>query len=182
MANLRVPLASIQDFTSEFFNTSIDDMWSVAFQASDNSTVSNVGVGTEVYSPDLTLPMASAGIYIFQSCFFYDTSAAADISIIIKTPFVSAGYVAPWSSGTAITGATNNIDQSATNTLATSGLAYFFSCGGVGSGTVMSIRPYGYFEQDTSSGFMQIAHQQVTTSTAQTILKQGSWIALSRVG
>jgi hypothetical protein len=182
VANLRVPLASQQDLTSEFFNTSIDDMWSVAFQASDNSTTSNVAIGGEVYSTDLTLPMASSGIYIFQSCLFYDTPAAADISIKISTPFVNAGYVSPWSSGTAITGVTNNIDQSATDTLATSGLAYFFSCGGVASGTVMSIRPYGYFAQSTSSGYMRIAHQQVTTSTSQTILKQGSWIALSRVG
>src|SRR5689334_20333797 len=142
MANLRVPMVSNQDITSEFLNTSIDEMYSVAFQAADNSTTNNATPDAEVFSPDLTLPMASQGKFIFQSCLFYDTSATADIGFLIVTPFLAAGYLAPWLSGTAITGSTNNIDQSAINTLSTSGIAFFFTAGGVSSGTVMCIRPY----------------------------------------
>lgn len=181
MANLRVPMAN-QDVTSDFFNASIDEMYSVAFQAADNSTTNNATPDAEVFSPDLTLPMASQGKYIFQSCLFYDTSATADIGLLIVTPFLAAGYLAPWSSGTAITGATNNIDQSAIDTLTTSGIAFFFTAGGVASGTVMSIRPYGYFANSTSSGYLRIGHRQGTAAAVNTTIKQGSWVALSRIG
>ena len=78
MANLLNPLLLAQDVTAEFFNDSIDNMRSVAYQTADVTVNNTATVFTA--SPDLTLPIESGASYIFESCLFFDTSAAADIA------------------------------------------------------------------------------------------------------
>lgn len=178
MANLLIPMVPNQDFRSEFFNTTIDNMHSVAYQTSDISVTSQATsfqLATDLILPDL---VADAE-YIFESCLFYDTSATADINIRIRLPFIGAILIAPWSSGTAITTATNNINQQGQGSTSSSTVEMI--AGGVAAGTVMSIRPTGWIRMFTSSGDLAIDFMQSVSSATSTILKQGSWIALTRV-
>lgn len=178
MANLLVPMLPNQNLRAEFFNTSIDNMRSVAYQTSDISVTNSATtfqLATDLIIPDLV----AGGEYIFESCLFYDTPAAADINIRLRLPFIGAIAIAPWSSGTAITSATNNINQQAITDSGT-GDTIELICGGVAAGTIMSIRPTGWFRMSTSSGSLAIDFMQNVASATSTILKQGSWIALTR--
>lgn len=178
MANLLMPMVQNQDFRAEFFNTSIDNMRSVAYQTADVSIVNDAI--TFIESTDLVIPdLVANAEYIFESCLFYDTNATADIVLNIKLPFVGAAMIAPWYSGTAITGAVNNINQQGLD--ATTFRVVQFIAGGVAAGTIMSVRPAGWLRMSTSSGPLSIEFGQNVASTTSTILKQGSWIAITRV-
>ena len=182
MANLLVPMVQNQDVRAEFFNSSIDNMRSVAYQTADVSvtnTASVFALGTDLIIPDL---VANAE-YIFESCLFYDTTAAADIKIRLRLPFIGRILIAPWYSGTAITGVSNNIDQTGYDeNSAVAGTAVLeIHAGGVSAGTIMCIRPTGWIRMSTSEGDLAIDHVQDTPTAVQTFLKQGSWIALTRV-
>lgn len=176
MANLLVPMTSDQDLAAEFFNDSIDNTRMVAYQTADQ-TVNNTT--TYLESTDLVIPVTADASYILESCFFYDTNSTADIKIRIRCPTVTGiSLVAPWSSGTAITGVTNNINQQGSGPPVTD---FEMPCGGVSAGTVLSIRPAGWIEIFTGSGNITVAFAQNTANVSNTILKQGSWLALSRV-
>lgn len=179
MANLLVPMVANQDVRAGFFNSSIDNMRSVAYQTSDVSVTNSAT--TFQLATDLIIPALVANAeYIFESCLFYDTPAAADINIRIRLPFIGAICIANWGSGTTITGATNNIDQSAITSSGT-GSTIEFIYGGVAAGTVMCVRPAGWIRMSTASGDLAIDFVQNVASATSTILKQGSWIALTRV-
>lgn len=182
MANLLVPMVQNQDVRAAFVNTSIDNMRSVAYQTADVSVTNTAG--TYQLATDLIIPgLVANAEYIFESCLFYDTSAAADIKIRLRLPFIGKILIAPWYSGVAITGVTNNIDQTGydENSANASSSTLEIHAGGVAAGTVMSIRPTGWIRMSTASGDLAIDHVQDTPATTQTILKQGSWIALARV-
>jgi hypothetical protein len=173
MSNLLVPMAGQQDLTAAFFNTSIDNMRSVAYQTADVS-VNNTVVRQD--STDLTLPALGTAEYIFESCIFYDTNSTANAVIQLNFPFVDT-YIAGWLSFTSV--ATNPIYQQAIPGVGIQTLSLV--AGGVASGTVMSIRPTGWIRCYGASGNIFISFTQNTATAVNTTLKQGSWIALTRV-
>lgn len=178
MANLLVPMVPNQDLRAEFFNDSIDNMRSTAYQTADVS-ITNDAINFKA-SADLVIPNLVGGAeYIFESCLFYDTNSTADILINIKLPFIGLAMIAPWYSGSAITGSTNNINQQGQG--ASTATVVQFVAGGIAAGTVMCVRPVGWIRMSTSSGPLSIEFGQNAASTTGTILKQGSWIAITRV-
>jgi hypothetical protein len=176
MANLLNPLVSDQDVMSEFFNTSVDNMRTVKYQTADSTVNNSI---TFLESSDLVIPVAAGASYIFESCLFYDTSSTADIIIGISTTVVNAALIAPWSAGATLASTANSLNQQGTGVPTT---LLQIVCGGFASGTVMSIRPVGWMKIDTASGEISISHTQNVATAVNTILKQGSWISLARVG
>lgn len=176
MANLLAPAIDFQQLQATFFNGSIDRMRSTAYQTID-LTVNDTTTYTD--STDLSIPIDPNSDYIFESCLLYDTSATADAKLKINFPFANPALIAPWSSGTAITTATNSLNQQGVD--APAFLTIEFACGGVASGTIMSIRPAGWFHNDSVTGPLFISITQNTATAVNTILKQGSWIAITRV-
>jgi hypothetical protein len=175
MTNLLTPMAPNQDVTAAFVNTCIDNMRTAVYQTAD-VTVNNTATYQD--SADLVLPLDFLASYVVESCLFYDTNATADIKIRFNFPIINAAsLIAPWSSGTAITGTSNSINQNGVH----NSFTFEFVCGGVSAGTVMSIRPVGYIETGTSSVPFTVGFAQNTATAVSTILKQGSWIAVSRV-
>lgn len=176
MANLLDPLVIDKDITASFVNTTIDNMKSVAYLAAD-LTIDTDTVYKEA-ALDLSLPLVASGNYVFNSCIFYATSSTADIVVIIEFPFGSI-LVGSWLSSTAITTAANALDISAPPTSNSVSL----TCGGLGAGTVLCIRPVGFLAVSTASGNATIKFRQNTLdATVNTTLKQGSWISTTRVG
>lgn len=176
MANLPYPLPANVNLTAPFFRQSVDFMRTVAYQTADHVINNLSSVTTPTQSLDLLLPVDEEGEYAFEACLLYDTSAAADIIFTINMPPMFVVYVSPWSNNTGITTVTNNVEQAVVSN--TNG-AQQFACGGVASGTVMCVRPAGYFKLDTGAGFINVQFTQATATAVNTILKQGSWIALT---
>lgn len=175
MTNLLAPMVNNQDVSAAFFNTTIDNMLSVKFLVADLVVNNNALLQT---SPELSLQVPANSKYIFDSCLFYDTTAAADFQVGVFSP-VGTITAAFWSSGAAITTAVNSLDQSGQ---IGAGSAVAATCGGVAAGTVLTVRPAGYIEMSNSSGAVAIGYAQGTATAVNSYLKQGSWIALTRVG
>lgn len=169
------PLLAGAELTATFFNDSIDNCRSVKYQTADQTRTSST---TYLDSTSLVMPVVANGVYQFDSCLFYDTSATADVKIRMTLPAGSAALVAPWSSGTGISGTANSINQQGAAPVSN---VLEWVAGGVATNTVMSIRPVGWINIGGTAGNLVIGHAQNTSSAVNTVLKQGSWIAVSRV-
>lgn len=174
MTNLLTPLASNQDLTAAFFNTTIDNMRSVKFLTAD-LTANNTALG--VYTPELALHAEILAKYVFNSCLFYDSTSATDFKITFAVPSgtILASF---WNSGTGITTGTNSLDMSAQSVSDAVGK----SIGAVAQGTILCVRLAGYIETSTISGDCSIGYAQDTPAPTNSYLRQGSWLSMTRVG
>ena len=179
MPNLLNPLLAGAELAPGFFNDSIDNARSYRYQTSAAETA-GVRNNTTTYidSTTLTIPALANAAYTFEGCFFYDTSAAADVKIRLSLPASSSALIAPWSSPTSITTSTNAINQQGAAPVSN---VVEWIAGGVASGTIMSIRPVGWINIAGTAGNLVIGHAQNTAAVVNTLLKQGSWFAISRV-
>lgn len=176
MTNLLNPLLAGADFTNDFFNDSIDNARSIKYQFSDgvrNNTT------TYLDSTDLTAALVASGVYVFDSCFFYDSSTTADIKIRLSLPASSGALIAAW-------GSTNTANTTSTNTINQQGIGptssiVEFTFSGAGSGTIMSARPSGFISVAGTAGNIVVGHAQNTASAVNTLLKAGSYFTLGRV-
>lgn len=173
MANLLNPLLAGQALTATFFNNSIDNARSVTYQKTD---LTQNNTTTYVDSTNLVLPVLANAAYTFESCMFYDTSAAAAVRIRITLPAGAAALIAPWSSNTSASA--NAINQQGA---APASNVIEWQAGGVASGTVMSIRPVGWINIAGAAGNLVIGFAQLTATAVNTLLKTGSWFAVTRV-
>jgi hypothetical protein len=175
VVNLLNPLLAGQDLSPTFFNATIDNARSMRYKTTEPTRNNTT---TYLDSTDLVMPVAANAAYILDSCLFYDTSAAADIKIRMSLPPGSTALIAPWSSGTGITTNTNSINQQGSAPISN---VIEWIAGGVASGTVMSIRPTGWINVAGTAGNLVIGHTQNTATAVDTLLKLGSWFAISRV-
>lgn len=175
MANLLNPLLAGQDLTATFFNNSIDNARSMKYQVTD---ITRNNTTTYLDSTDLVMPVLANVAYTFESCFFYDSSTTADVKVRLTLPAGSAALVAPWSAAVANTTAVNAINQQGAAPVSN---VLEWPANGAGTGTVMSIRPVGWLNISTTAGNLVIGFAQNTASAVNTLLKQGSWFAISRV-
>lgn len=127
-------------------------------------------------SADLVIPVTAGFAYSLQSCLMYDTAAAADIVIRISYPSGTTGLIVNGGSGTAITTATNAINQQAT---ALSGTSLSLTYGGVAVGTILGVTPSGSLFV-TASGNVVIGFAQAVSTASNTLLKKGSFVQMSR--
>lgn len=175
MANLLNPMLAGQDLDDAFFNNTIDNARSVKYQKTD---ITRNNTTTYLDSTDLVLPVLASAAYTFESCFFYDSSTTADVKIRISLPTGSAALISPWSSGTGATGGTNAINQQGAAPVSN---VVEWIAGGIGTGSVMSIRPVGWINISTTAGNITVGFAQNTASAVNTLLKTGSFFAVTRV-
>jgi hypothetical protein len=176
MPNLLNPMLAGQDLTATFFNATIDNARSMKYQTADGTRNNTT---TYLDSTDLTIALVANAAYTFDSCFFYDSSTGADVKIRLSLPVSTVALVASW-------GSTNLANTTATNTITQQGIGATsniveFSFSGAGSGTVMSARPSGWISVAGTAGNLVVGHAQNTPAVVNTLLKQGSWFAISRV-
>lgn len=166
-----------QDLDDAFFNNTIDNARSVKYQKTD---ITRNNTTTYLDSTDLVVPVLANAAYTFEGCFFYDSSTTADVKIRLTLPASSAALIAPWSAGTGIgAGSTANpINQQGAAPVSN---VVEWQAGGANSGTVMSLRPAGWLNISTTAGNLVIGFAQNTASAVNTLLKTGSWFAISRV-
>ena len=175
MANLLNPALAGQNFTAQFFNDSIDNARSMKYQKTD---LTRNNTTTYLDSTDLVLPVLANAAYTFESCMFYDSSTTADVKIRLTLPASSAALVAPWSASTANTTTANAINQQGAAPVSN---VLEWTANGVGTGTIMSIRPVGWINIAGTAGNLVIGFAQNTASAVNTLLKTGSWFAVTRV-
>lgn len=168
-----IPALVGEDITSSYFNQKLDWTAQTVYQGAD--IIRNAQV-TFVDSATLVIPVVSGASYSFESCLMYDTAAAADIVIRISYPSGTTGLISNSGSGTAITTATNPINQQAT---ALSGTSTSLTYGGVATGTILTVNPSGGITV-TTAGNVVIGFAQATSTASNSLLKQWSWIRLSR--
>lgn len=169
------PLLAGQDLTTTFFNASIDNARSMKYQKTD---ITRNNTTTYLDSTDLVLPVLANAAYTFEACFFYDTSAAADAKIRLTLPASAAALIAPWSSGTGITTATNALNQQGAAPVSN---VVEWVVGGVATGTIVTIRPAGWINISATAGSLTIGFAQNTASAVNSLLKTGSFFIVSRV-
>lgn len=167
-----VPVTVGQTITSSLENALLDWVDQTEYQSVDIPIISQV---TFTDSATLTIPVL-VGAYALDSNILYDTVAAADIIIRFSYPSGTTGWISNGGSGTAITTATNAINQQATTL---SGTSITQTYGGVASGTILAVRPAGGFTVTTPGNFV-IGFSQGTSTASNTILKKWSWISLRR--
>lgn len=164
-----------QDLDDAFFNTSIDNARSVKYQKTD---ITRNNTTTYLDSTDLVVPVLANAAYTFESCFFIDSSTTADAKVRLSVPTGSAALIAPWSSGTGASTNTNAINQQAAAPVSN---VVEWIVGGIGTGTVMSLRPVGWINISTTAGSLVIGFAQNTASAINSLLKTGSFFAITRV-
>lgn len=169
------PVLAGQNLTADFFNTSIDNARSMKYQKTD---LTRNNTTTYLDSTDLVIALVAGAAYTFEGLFFYDTSATADIKIRITLPTGAVSLISPWSSGTGISATANPLNQQAVADVSD---VNEWIAGGVAIGTLMSIRPVGWINVTGAAGNLTVGFAQNTASAVNTLLKQGSWIALTRV-
>lgn len=175
MANLLNPLLAGQDLTAQFFNDSIDNARSVKWQTAD---IPRTNTTTYLDSTDLVIPVLANAAYTFDSCFFYDSTTTADVKIRLTLPASAAALIAPWSAGTGASSNTNTINQQGAGPVSN---VVEWQAGGIGTGSIMSIRPVGWINIAGTAGTLVIGFAQNTAAAVTTLLKKGSWFAISRV-
>jgi hypothetical protein len=176
VTNLLNPLLAGADFTATFFNDSIDNCRTIKYQAADGTRNNTTTYLDSIY---LTAPLVASGVYVFDSCFFYDSSTAADIKIRLSLPAGTGALISPWgSTNTANTTTTNTINQQGAGPVSN---IVEFTFSAAGSGTVMSARPSGLLAVAGTAGNLVVGHTQATATVVNTLLKLGSYFTLGRV-
>lgn len=163
-----------QTITSSLENFLLDSVAQTEYQSADivqNNTVGFLDSGT------LVIPVLVGAAYSFESNLMYDSPSSADIVIRFSYPSGTTGLISNAGSGTAITTATNALNQQATSL---SGTSITQTYGGVATGTVISVTPSGGISVTTAGNFV-IGFGQGTATATNTLLKKWSWIRLSRV-
>jgi hypothetical protein len=163
-----VPFFAGQDATSTTLNAAFDII-QTAYQGADSTPVNNsVVLAASTY---LTLPVAASGFYIYESMILYDTNATADFQHLIVLPVGGTnGNLSRLTANTAST-LTYNADTSLST-----------ASGGVASGTILACERTGLISIAGAVGNVSIQFSQNTATAVNTILKQGSWIRLTKVG
>lgn len=175
MANLLNPLLAGAGLTATFFNNSIDNARSMKYQKTD---LTQNNTTTYLDSTDLVLPVLANAAYTFEACMFFDSSTTADVKIRLTLPASATALIAPWSSGTSAAVGGNAINQQGAAPVSN---VVEWIAGGVGSGTVQSLRPIGWINISGTAGNLVIGFAQNTASAVNTLLKTGSFFAVTRV-
>lgn len=169
-----VPILVGEDITVAYLTQKLDDTARNKYQTADLTVNNTVTISD---SADLVIPVTAGFSYAFESCLMYDTASGPDIAIRISYPASTTGLIYNGGSGTAITTASNTINQQATSL---SGTSITNNYGGVAAATIMTVLPSGGITV-VVSGNLTIGFAQVTATVANTLLKKWSWIRLSRV-
>jgi|SRR6185312_8163689 len=175
MPNLLNPMLPGQNVDPQFFNDSIDNARSVKYQKTD---LTRNNTTTYLDSTDLTVAVLANAAYTFEACFFVDSSTTADAKVRLTLPASSAALIAPWSSGTGAASGGNAINQQGAAPVSN---VVEWIVGGVGSGTAQSLRPVGWINISATAGNLVIGFAQNTASAVNTLLKTGSFFAITRV-
>lgn len=169
-----IPALTGENITATYVNNKLD--WTAQTKQQTADLTRNAQI-TFLDSADLVIPLVAGASYSFESNLMYDTAAAADIVIRISYPSGTTGLISNAGSGTAITTATNAINQQASSLSSTSvSLTY----GGVATGTILSVNPSGGFTVGVTAGNLVVGFAQATSNASNSLLKQWSWIRLSR--
>lgn len=169
-----VPVTVGQTITSTTENNVLDWVAQTEYQSADlvrNNTVAFLDSAT------LVIPVIAGATYAFESNLMYDTPSTADIVIRFSYPSGTTGLISNAGFLTSVTTNTNAMNMQATSLSSTS---ITQSYGGVATGTVLSITPSGGISVTTAGSFVIGFGQSVATAT-NTLLKQWSWIRLSRI-
>lgn len=169
-----VPITVGQTITSTAENNFLDWVAQTEYQSAD-LVVNNSVAFTD--SATLVIPMLTGASYSFEANIMYDSPSSADIVIRFSYPTGTTGLISNAGSGTAITTATNALNQQATSL---SGTSITQTYGGVATGTVISVTPSGGLSV-TTAGNLVIGFSQSTATATNTLLKKWSWIRLSRI-
>lgn len=164
------PFSAGQDLTAAALNAAFDIVRPVV-QGADSPPVNNST--SLVASTYLTLPVVASASYLAEMELIYDTAAAADFQSSLVIPS-GTGILSRWTSGAAGTAIDSVIEHNANTSL-------IMISGGVAVGTFMSCRRSGMLVIGGSSGNATIFFAQVTANVSNTVLKQGSWLRLTRV-
>lgn len=169
-----VPFVPGQQLQAAPVNTALDNVRTTKLLFADltvnnNTTISN--------STDLVAAVVANAWYTFDSLVRYDSGTTPDVKLQLTGPTGTAFTLARWGAGTGATGTVNSIDQGVT--LGTTTWVQAF--GGAGAGTSMTARVAGYFVVSTTAGNLQLGFAQNTANVSNTLLRQGTWFALTRV-
>lgn len=170
------PFAAGETLTAAKLNAGLDNVARTVYQTADSPPRNN----STAYLDSTTLVMAleaNAG-YIIDSFIIYDTNSTADFKIRFTVP--SGGFIrmAKWGQDTGASAVAGSINVQAIDDTSD---AVEFTLGGVASGTMMTARPSGIIAVGATPGNLQVAFSQNTATAINTVLKLGSWVALSRV-
>lgn len=169
-----VPVLVGENITVDYVTKKLDWTAQTEYQTVDLTVNNTVTISN---SSDLVIPVVAGASYAFESCLLYDTASGPDIKIQISYPSGTTGLIYNGGSGTAITTASNAINQQATSL---SGTSITNNYGGVAAATILAVLPSGGITTPTA-GNLTIGFAQVVATAANTLLKQWSWIRLSRV-
>lgn len=168
------PILVGEDITNTYLTQKLDETARKKYQSVDLPIISQT---TFTDSGDLVFPVTAGFSYALESCLIYDTASGPDISIRLSYPTGTTGLIYNGGSGTAITTASNAINQQATSL---SGTSLINNYGGVAAGTFIAVLPSGGFTV-TTSGNVTVGIAQVVSTASNTILKRWSWLCLARV-
>jgi hypothetical protein len=169
-----VPVTVGQIVLAATENNLLDWVDQTEYQSVDLPQISSTGF---VDSATLIIPLVAGGVYVLNSLLYIDTPAAADAVIRFSYPTGTTGLISNGGSGTAITTATNAINQQAT---ALSGTSATQTYGGVAAGTILEVKPSGGFTV-ANAGNLVVGIGQVVSTATNTILKKWSSISLKRI-
>jgi len=157
-------------------NTALDNTYTVAFVFTD-AIINNAGLGNGTGIPDLTIPVPASAWFAFDAHIMFDSNTIADLAMRFPGPFNTFWGLANWGPPLSATSTTNQLELAMSTGTTTRDVSY----GGAGSGTPISARPAGYVVTSTTPGTISVSFWQNTADPSNTIIKQGSWVSLSRV-
>lgn len=163
------PFLAGQDLTASLLTTGIDN----AYQLKGITTDLTVSSTTFQTASELTTTLVTDASYIIQCQFVFDSNTTADIQIKYTTPLGTIIRMAPWGQNTATN---DTVPQNVTD--GTTTLTQSFGSRAAGSYTL--VRPSGALISVAGAGTVQVSFAQVSAS-GSTLLKVGSFIALSRI-
>jgi hypothetical protein len=170
-----IPFVSGQDTLSADFNAALDAVRVAKYQTVDltrNNTVAFLD------SSDLVIPLLANAVYVMESSIIYDSNTTADVQLRFALSAGSALLrIAPWGALNTATTATNAIAQQATDAAST----YTVTLGGAGTGTMITARPTGIVTTAAVPANLVVGFAQAVANVSNTLLKQYSWLAVTRV-
>lgn len=165
-----VPFTAGSRLTAATLNAALDVNRTVIQTADQFKTADTVLVN----STTLTLPVVTNAWYDFSATLFYTASTVGDFKLNVAMPSGAAIVIGTWCATASVT-ATNT-------TIAVDALTVpSYNAGGLGTGTIMTLRPTGAILTGATAGSITIQFAQAASDAATTTLKAGSTMRLIKV-
>lgn len=169
------PFVTLDDLTSPRLTTSFDDIGRIAYQAADSAPVVNT---TVVPSTDLIMSIDPFGLYLYEAMILYTSGTASDFTHRLSDDTGRALFIGveltKWTSGVTGTTISSPIEHDE--------ILSDMNSGGAGTGNIMATMEAGLMGAAIGQSRVSVWYAQATLdATTAVVLKQGSWIRLTRI-